>query len=310
MNSKKQKTALLAGIVLALVLVLGLAFVLFRFFSPSSLVAPDLDGTGSTAPVRAWQRRFAEHFSETVVENEWSYRSPTLSVSVTAYEHPEAYPKLSYYVADLYLTNIRQLQSAYAVEGKTYSSPGTIVSETGGIVGINGDMLVKQVWGFVARNGEVLNYEEPLYDVCMLYTDGRMETCAPFTYSAETLVESDVLWQVWQFGPMLLDKDGKPMETFNADRTLISPQPRTAIGYSEPGHYCFVVVDGRDPMHSDGADFPTLAQIMSDLGCKAAYNLDGGASTVMVFDGKEVNQQIYDRFLCDMIVVCELPDDE
>ena len=310
MNSKKQKTALLAGIVLALVLVLGLAFVLFRFFSPSSLVAPDLDGTGSTAPVRAWQRRFAEHFSETVVENEWSYRSPTLSVSVTAYEHPEAYPKLSYYVADLYLTNIRQLQSAYAVEGKTYSSPGTIVSETGGIVGINGDMLVKQVWGFVARNGEVLNYEEPLYDVCMLYTDGRMETCAPFTYSAETLVESDVLWQVWQFGPMLLDKDGKPLETFNADRTLISPQPRTAIGYYEPGHYCFVVVDGRDPMHSDGADFPTLAQIMSDLGCKAAYNLDGGASTVMVFDGKEVNQQIYDRFLCDMIVVCELPDDE
>ena len=54
--------------------------------------------------------------------------------------------------------------------------------------------------------------------------------------------------------------------------------PRSAVGYYEPGHYCFVVIDGRQPGYSKGATLMQLAQLFESLGCKEAYNLDGGKS--------------------------------
>ncbi len=42
------------------------------------------------------------------------------------------------------------------------------------------------------------------------------------------------------------------MTEFNS--TLGKANPRTAVGNYEPGHYCFLVVDGRQPGYSDGND--------------------------------------------------------
>jgi exopolysaccharide biosynthesis protein len=99
-------------------------------------------------------------------------------------------------------------------------------------------------------------------------------------------------WQIWSFGPMLLNANGQPLTKFNNDLGIGGPKnPRTAIGYYEPGHYCFVVVDGRQPGYSDpGMSLVDLSQLMYDLGCVAAYNLDGGQSSVMAYDGKWVNK--------------------
>ena len=85
-------------------------------------------------------------------------------------------------------------------------------------------------------------------------------------------------------GPALLDADGKSTEIRHA---LAGPNPRTAIGYYEPGHYCFVVVDGRG--ESFGISLNNLSILMHDLGCVAAYNLDGGASAQMYWNGAIIN---------------------
>ena len=61
--------------------------------------------------------------------------------------------------------------------------------------------------------------------------------------------------------------------------------PRSAVGYFEPGHYCFIVVDGRQD-HSHGLTISELAKVFEELGCKAAYNLDGGATAVMLFNNE------------------------
>ena len=66
--------------------------------------------------------------------------------------------------------------------------------------------------------------------------------------------------------------------------------PRAAIGYFAPGHYCFVVVDGRQKGYSEGMSLDELASTLASLGCQTAYNLDGGATAMMVFQGKLVNQ--------------------
>jgi exopolysaccharide biosynthesis protein len=78
------------------------------------------------------------------------------------------------------------------------------------------------------------------------------------------------------------------MSQFNSK---VNPEnPRTAIGYYEPGHYCFVVVDGRQDGYSDGLTLAELSQLFHDLGCQTAYNLDGGQSSMMVFQDSLVNQ--------------------
>ena len=62
--------------------------------------------------------------------------------------------------------------------------------------------------------------------------------------------------------------------------------PRTAIGYYEPGHYCIIVVDGRQNGYSSGYTNAQMSELFYSMGCKIGYNLDGGQSTVMAWDGK------------------------
>ena len=89
------------------------------------------------------------------------------------------------------------------------------------------------------------------------------------------------------FSPALLDTDGSVLTSFASTGRIISANPRTAIGYYEPGHYCMVVVDGRGA--SAGITLPDLSQLFYDLGCTAAYNLDGGNSSIMVWQDAVIN---------------------
>ena len=90
------------------------------------------------------------------------------------------------------------------------------------------------------------------------------------------------------------------MTEFNSN--VVRANPRTAIGYYEPGHYCFIVVDGRQTGYSEGLSMEDLSQLMYDLGCKVAYNFDGGQTSMMVFDGKVVNKPYKDGRSCSDIV--------
>ena len=80
------------------------------------------------------------------------------------------------------------------------------------------------------------------------------------------------------------------MSSFNTWDYIRQTHPRSAIGYYEPGHYCFVVVDGRQSGYSRGMTLPELARVFEDLGCSAAYNLDGGHSTFMTIGDQVVNR--------------------
>ena len=281
--------------------------------APEPTTAPTAEPTQEPSPTPTpeptptpWDLRFAEHFSEEVVQDETHYSSPTLAIELHTYSHPEAYPDLTYFVADLYLTDIHQLRAALAEDlGANYAPAVSIAANAGALIAINGDTLINHRQGFVVRNGEEIYAVDSLFDLCVLYEDGRMEALAPYTYSFRDVLTAGA-YQVWEFGPSLLDADGQPLARFNADPSLFPRHPRTVLGYFEPGHYCFVVIDGRNAPYSAGADLPTTAQIMADLGCKMAYNLDGGASTTLVFHGDIINIPIGDRALNDMILVRDL----
>ncbi|MGL4344635.1 MAG: phosphodiester glycosidase family protein [Cellulosilyticaceae bacterium] len=66
--------------------------------------------------------------------------------------------------------------------------------------------------------------------------------------------------------------------------------PRTAVGQRETGEVLFLVIDGRQPTHSIGVDLRVLQDVLYDEGCMNAGMVDGGSSTVMVYEGEFVNK--------------------
>jgi hypothetical protein len=72
--------------------------------------------------------------------------------------------------------------------------------------------------------------------------------------------------------------------------------PRTALGL-DPGRrtLVLVVVDGRQPGYSEGVSERELAELMLDLGCADALNLDGGGSSIMILRGDHGSPRIANR---------------
>ena len=113
--------------------------------------------------------------------------------------------------------------------------------------------------------------------------------------------------QVWNFGPSLLNSEGKKRLDYTVSQSVLYQNPRSAVGYYEPGHYCFVVVDGRQEGYSRGLLLDELSDLFEGLGVKCAYNLDGGGSAVMTFNHERYSQQSNgaDRLLGDILYICE-----
>ncbi len=98
----------------------------------------------------------------------------------------------------------------------------------------------------------------------------------------------DGAYQCWRFEPRLLDDNGHAMTSFNADSDMKKRHPHSAFGYYEPGHYCFVV-EGR-LTESWGVNLEGFSSVMEGLGCTAAYNLDGGQTSLLANGNKMLNR--------------------
>ena len=187
-------------------------------------------------------------------------------------------------------TASRALQAAFAVNGDFYN-----------LQGVN-----------AVRNGTVINSCVCTYDLCVLYEDGTMRTFSPDELPTQDSVDTALTgaWQAWSFGPLLLTDDGKAITDFS-DRTieyLTRAHPRTAIGYFGPGHYCIVTVTGYQN-NMPGVTLEELSAFFADLGCRQAYNLDGGGSTHIWYHGHEIGYPSEARALAYLIYVLDTTEE-
>jgi hypothetical protein len=93
-------------------------------------------------------------------------------------------------------------------------------------------------------------------------------------------------------GVPVLVHQGKVIEDFGEEQIPASfarRHPRTAVGFRQDGTWIFVVVDGRQPSLSVGMTLTELANLLRDLGCSEALNLDGGGSSTLVLQGNIMN---------------------
>jgi len=215
----------------------------------------------------------------------YSYQTDTVRIAINRVQENS----VTYFVADVYVKNIDALKTAFA-KGKygknIYDFPLNTANENQAVFAVTGDYYSARSQGIVVRNG-TLYRDVPNTDICVLYNDGELKTYDSANFNLTEAVSRGV-WQSWSFGPPLLDENGGKLSEFNSK--LTDRHPRSAIGYFAPGHYCFVVVDGRQKDYSIGMNLTELSALFENLGCKQAYNFDGGATAVMMFQGNVINQ--------------------
>lgn len=265
-----------------------------------------------TADLRTpWQIRFAERFGQEPVLTDHSYTSPQISINIETQTRSVSYGRTAVcHIADIYLAKPEQFQTYTANGEMSYYSVedhADMDKAAHAILSVSGDCYSYQQYGFLMRNGQLYMDNVPYSDILVLYQDGRMAACSRGEYTVDEIV-ADGAVQVWTFGPSLLDADGHARQYYEtASMTVKQCNPRCAIGYYEPGHYCFVVVDGRQSGYSDGILLPELAAVFEELGCRMAYNLDGGGTAVMYFNHQPFSRQSNgaDRKVGDIVFVTE-----
>lgn len=280
--------------------------------TPTPTAIPTLPPIPEPTPCGLLSWRESWRFTEEGVEQgETYYKSPNVSITIeTVHESTSSYTNrsLTYYVADIYIKDITSLRRGFA-KG-TFAAGGfrgidKMVEQYSQILVMSGDQTARKMDCLVIHDGELV-YDSGTYtrDLCVLYKDGTMEVYSPEDIDKEAILAKDP-WQSWSFGPILLDEKGRAAETFNLPDSISSRNPRAVLGYYEPGHYCFIVVDGRRSGHSLGLSMQELAQFAEDMEFTAAYNLDGGVTSQIAFGGQRLNKPVGDRALRDVLYIVD-----
>lgn len=251
-----------------------------------------------------WSIKWADKFTDdgSIIETNTSYQSGNINISVSTVSKNS----VTYYVADVYISSIYNFRTALAEDtyGRGYTdNVADLAVANDAIIATNGDFYGAREMGIVIRNGSL--YRDVLWgDVGVLYYNGIFKTYSAEDFDLQAVIDGGA-YQAWSFGPSLLDENGDAIPNF--DSSIAKAHPRCALGYYEPGHYCFVLVDGRQSGYSVGMSLVSLSSLMNELGCRAAYNLDGGQTAVMAYKGEVINRPYEGgREVSDIVYIAEV----
>lgn len=245
--------------------------------------------------------------SAEAVVTETEYQDGNISIRLSAYRVEDS----AVYVADIQLASPEYLKTALAdnAYGKNLTEKTSVMARSAGaILAINGDYYGVQESGYVLRNG-VLYRDTPVSgkEDLVIFADGSFRIIREDEISAQSLLEAGAE-QILSFGPALVENGEVSVEKGQEVSRAKSSNPRTAIGMLGENHYVFVVSDGRTS-DSQGLSLYELAEFMQSLGATTAYNLDGGGSSTLYFNGQVVNQpttngkKIQERSVSDIVCI-------
>ena len=235
-----------------------------------------------------------------------TYSDSKSKITVTRYR---AYDS-NIYVADVEVTDGTSILSAFA--NNTYGrnitdTTSDMAEENNAVLAINGDYYGARQSGYVIRNGVVYRNQGSNGEDMVISKDGTLSFISESDTTTDSLIQKQA-WQVLSFGPVLVES-GQIAVTENDEVGMaMASNPRTAIGTVAKNHYLFVVSDGRTS-ESAGLSLYELANFMKSLGATKVYNLDGGGSSTMVFQGEVVNNpttngnKISERAVSDILYI-------
>jgi exopolysaccharide biosynthesis protein len=300
-------------LICAFILVLLDAFVIpksYRQVSP--ILPPNLDVSDDTDADATESNSTNENEVDSDTEQS---KSTALVITDTSYEDENIIIRIetireyetTVHIADITIKNIKYLKTAMA--GNKYGrnvkdTTSEIAEANNAIFAINGDYYGFRDSGYVFRNGESYR-ENGNGQALILDNDGNLVCMDESKISSEILERA---WQIWSFGPALIVTGEVSVEPDSEifGRSARS-NPRTAIGQIEPLHYIAIVSEGRTS-DNRGLSLMELAQLLQSRGCETAYNLDGGGSSTMYFNGNIINKptsgrNIGEREVSDIVYI-------
>lgn len=241
----------------------------------------------------------------------WLYASQTLRIEINRRTGTNSKKEpLRWYEADVFTRDASELFHLFPYDETKYKNrfalelADKIALKHQLVFAINSDYFIYRVGrqaevnytypiGPIIRNGEIF-YDVPknagstVYpplDVMALYPDGSVQVFRNAEKTAEEILASGAT-DTLAFGPILVENGQVSPRSREFGNT---PNPRTGFGMVEPGHYVCLMVESRIS-ESKGESCVWMGEKMAELGCSVAINLDGGATSTMIFMGEQINK--------------------
>ena len=250
----------------------------------------------------------ASQAAKTATVTDSSYKDDNISINLSE----TTVNNTQVYVADITVTSSDYLKTAFAQN--TYGTNVTAktsvtAANNSAILAVNGDYYGANSTGYVIRNGVVYRdtvREDSSNGDLAIYKDGSFKIIYEDEISADQLVKDGVV-NLLAFGPSLVENGEITVDTNSEVGQSMASNPRTAIGIIDENHYIIVVSDGRTS-ESEGLSLYQLAEVMKSYGVKTAYNLDGGGSSTLYFNGQVINKPttngtISERAVSDIVYI-------
>lgn len=230
-------------------------------------------------------------------ENYYTYNSSTLSIELQR----KSVHGVSYWVAHVRTKSSTQLKSAlsYGTYGGTRQTTQSAVTSNGGVIGVNGSAFDYATGnpsplGMCIKNGKIYGDYMTSYSVMAVKNDGTIYT-PPQGLMGADLLKAGVK-DTYNFGPIIIN-NGKIQPPWDETNKYY---PRTAVGMVKKNDYVLLVTDTGT---YSGLNHWDMANIFLSYGCQYAYNLDGGGSSTLCFNGKVMNKLIgnYQRPCADFL---------
>ncbi len=243
----------------------------------------------------------------TAQSSDTTYKTDDTSITLSTYREYDT----NIYVAEVELSKNAQIETAFAQNsyGKNVTATTSSMAESSAaILAVNGDYYGARDNGYVIRDGIIYRSSAKAdQEDLVIYKDGSMKIINESEVSAQELVDEGAV-TVLSFGPALVENGKVSVNQNDEVGKAMASNPRTAIAITEDNHYLFIVSDGRTD-ESEGLSLYELATFAASLGAKTVYNLDGGGSSTMYFNGNVVNNpttngwDISERGVSDIVYI-------
>ena len=214
--------------------------------------------------------------------------------TILAVTWKEAHKNIAVTCAEVKIMDISQFRRYLAGEefgcGKLMLS-SEMAEAAHAVVGCSADFYGFRPDGVMILDGTALRANRALPDLCFIKDNGDMllyrgNDFASVEYAQNFADENDILFS-FSFGPVLI-KDGKVQPSWSETAKYY---PRTAIGMISPCNYVLLVTNTGS---YTGLNHWDMVNIFLSYGCTYAYNLDGGGSATLYYNGNVMNSLISD----------------
>ncbi len=300
---KVLKKPYLYASVLGLLLTSSFTYSMLKTFVLAETIST-VSNTSSTSNTAA-----ASQAAKNAQVTDTSYSDGNISVNLTE----KTVNETQVYVADITLSSSDYLKTALAQNSygtNVTAKTSVTAAENNAILAVNGDYYGANSSGYVIRNGVVYRdsvREDASNGDLAIYKDGSFKIIYEDQVSANQLVQDGVV-NLLAFGPSLVENGEISVDTNTEVGQAMSSNPRTAIGIIDENHYIIIVSDGRTS-ESKGLSLYQMAEVMKSYGVKTAYNLDGGGSSTLYFNGQVINKpttggsKISERAVSDIVYI-------